>query len=259
MVNRPYRGSFKLVVSLLVVLLVGLSLVASTVGPTPDDGAIAFLRLTRGHWQIWLMNDDGTNPRQLTSSPADKESPSWCPGNEFIHYYTSVGVAMLVDVRTGREQMQDPFLAPIHPPRGPDGRLLEFPTNIRETLRQSGFAELAGPTCGDPSDPMGETVHLISSDLLPEGKAIAVLRRPVSNPEQLFELKLVDMAIPLDYGRFGSDGKPSSTARVLSANGTLAFVSTREGKPEVWIRNEAQELEQLTHLEACPACHLMHS
>jgi len=245
--KRLPLASFKFATALFSVLLVGLSFVARTAAPA-SDGAIAFLRLTRGTWQIWLMNADGTNLRQLTSSPMDKESPSWCPGAGIIQYYTSFGGAMLVDVRTGVEQLQEPLLPPIAAPRGPDGELLDLPSDLRRSLERSGFPQLAGLNCGDPVAPIGETVQLTASNLLPEGKAIAVLRRPDANPDQLFELKVVDTANALDFGRFRSDGKPSSTERVLSADGTLAFVSSEDGKSEVWIRKGALESEQLTHL-----------
>jgi len=250
--KRFHLTSFRLVIALSLVLVAGLSLVARTSPSNPDD-VIAFLRLTRGYWQVWLMNGDGTNSRQLTTSLIDKESPSWCPGNHVIHYYTSFGVAMLFDVVTGVEQMQEPLLPPIPPPQGPDGELLELPTDLRTTLRKSGFADIAGLTCGDPENATGETILLTASDSLPAGKAIAVQRRPAANPERLFELKLVDMANSLDYGRFRSDGKPASTDRVLSANGTLAFVTSGDGKSEVWIQAGTQEIEQLTHLGSSTA------
>ncbi|MGH9334861.1 MAG: hypothetical protein ACRD21_14060, partial [Vicinamibacteria bacterium] len=119
-----------LLVALFVTLLIGFSLVGRTAEPS-SDGAIAFLRLTRGYWQIWLMDENGKNPRQLTTSPVDKHSPSWCSGNQIIHYYTNHGVAMLSDLRTGREHAQEPFLPPIPPPQGPNGEILELPPGLR--------------------------------------------------------------------------------------------------------------------------------
>jgi hypothetical protein len=240
---------FKRVILLLVVPLIVLGFFGSTVSPSSDD-AIAFLRLTRDYWQIWLMNPDGTNSRQLTSSPSDKESPSWCPGNEVIHYYTSFGVAMLVDTKTGLEQMMDPLAPPIPPPLGPNGEVLEFPDDLRKTLRDTGHKELAGLTCGDPDDEVGETIELTVSDSLPVEKALAVLRRPEADAGRLFEVKFVDLGNALDYGRFASDGKAAKTDKVLSANGTLAFVSASEGKSELWIRRGEQDVEQLTYLGA---------
>jgi hypothetical protein len=40
---------------------------------------IAFLRLTGRHWQVWVMAEDGSKPRQLSFSAVDKYEISRAP------------------------------------------------------------------------------------------------------------------------------------------------------------------------------------
>lgn len=39
--------------------------------------SVAYLRLTGGYWQVWVVAADGQNARPLTSSPVDKTRCSW--------------------------------------------------------------------------------------------------------------------------------------------------------------------------------------
>ena len=47
----------------------------------------------KGHWNIWVMNIDGTEPTQLTSNDADNITPSWHPSGHWIVYASSKGTA----------------------------------------------------------------------------------------------------------------------------------------------------------------------
>ena len=39
--------------------------------------AIAYTHLTNDYWQIWVMDPNGNNKRQVTNSPQDKRDPTW--------------------------------------------------------------------------------------------------------------------------------------------------------------------------------------
>ena len=53
---------------------------------TPDHGHIVFDCFCQrggrhiGHWDIWLMNGDGSHARDLTKSATEERQPSWRPG-----------------------------------------------------------------------------------------------------------------------------------------------------------------------------------
>ena len=52
---------------------------------------IAFASNREGNFEIYVMDTDGQNPRQLTNSPADEWSPSWSPDGERIVFSSSRG------------------------------------------------------------------------------------------------------------------------------------------------------------------------
>ncbi|MBA2482237.1 MAG: PD40 domain-containing protein [Planctomycetes bacterium] len=44
-----------------------------------------------GHWNIWTMNMDGSQPTQLTSNDADNITPSWHPSSKWIIFASNKG------------------------------------------------------------------------------------------------------------------------------------------------------------------------
>jgi serine/threonine protein kinase len=65
--------------------------------PTPlpigGGGRIAFVSdRAEGILQIWTMNPDGSDPRQLTFGPGDKTQPKWSPDGSRLLYVTPGGM-----------------------------------------------------------------------------------------------------------------------------------------------------------------------
>lgn len=57
----------------------------STAAPTPDiNGRIAFHSERSGNFDIWVMNDDGSEPRRLTDAPERDIEPDWSPDGKLI-------------------------------------------------------------------------------------------------------------------------------------------------------------------------------
>ena len=46
-----------------------------------------------GHWNIWVMNVDGSDPTQLTSNNADNVTPAWHPSGQWILFASNKGTA----------------------------------------------------------------------------------------------------------------------------------------------------------------------
>ena len=47
---------------------------------------IAFMSDRDWHWEIYVMDDDGGNQRNLTNNPGDDKYPSWSPDRKRIAF-----------------------------------------------------------------------------------------------------------------------------------------------------------------------------
>ena len=115
---------------LLLILAAGAGFEHERIEAAPNEPRVVFLQLTSGYWQVWLMDGDGQPPRQLTSSPVDKHSPAWCPGNEVIHFSTARGDNVPLNLDTGEEHPQLPPMRGVEPPKDADGNPLVFESNF---------------------------------------------------------------------------------------------------------------------------------
>lgn len=53
---------------------------------SPDGRFIAFTSDRAGHWDIWVIDANGRNPRQITNSPMPELHPSWSPDGKQLVY-----------------------------------------------------------------------------------------------------------------------------------------------------------------------------
>lgn len=70
---------------------------------SPTEALMAYIHETEGYWQVWVMEDDGTQARQVTYSGQDKRNPTWSPDGAKIAYRTNNGQLYLVTVASGEE------------------------------------------------------------------------------------------------------------------------------------------------------------
>jgi TolB protein len=93
--------------------------------PSPDGKQLVYDSMVEGKYQLFIMDVDGKNQRQITRDPAGHETPSWSPDGKKIAYVSdrnghSVIYIMNTD-GSGEERLTDENAESIHPTWSPDG------------------------------------------------------------------------------------------------------------------------------------------
>jgi len=110
---------------------------------------------------LWTMSGSGSNPAQLTATPAD-DRPHWSPSGNFVAFMSSVrdGNNEIYRVDTSSREvirLTDNAAMDILPAVSPDGRWVAFVSNrdgswkIYAVPSTGGEASLIGPIVGDIS------------------------------------------------------------------------------------------------------------
>lgn len=86
-------------------ILFTLIIVASFAATVQANSRIAFLRYTKGYWQVWVMNKDGGAQKQLTFSQADKRDVSWFKDGKKLLVSTNLNDIYVTNLSTGKEKL----------------------------------------------------------------------------------------------------------------------------------------------------------
>lgn len=112
----------------------------SDIGPTwsPDGTRLAFARGSHGAEDIWVMYQDGSGQKRLTTNPAEDRAGSWTPDGEHIAYHSfretledpgSREIVIMDDDGTNQTQLTDNLVFDTFAHVSPDGEKIAFTSN----------------------------------------------------------------------------------------------------------------------------------
>jgi TolB protein len=102
---------------------------------SPDGSKVAMILSRGGSPNVWVCNADGTDFKQLTSSPEDESSPCWSPDGQWICFATKLrSRRVLAKVPTGGGPVQriptSGVSNPTDPDWSPDGKWIAFTSQM---------------------------------------------------------------------------------------------------------------------------------
>ncbi len=112
--------------------------------PGKGHSDIAFVASMNGNWDLFITDNNGNAPIQLTNTAYDEKDPYWSPDRKSIVYATSDGQLNLIDVakRETRQIAETKLGTPkVSPSFSPDGK-------------EIAFAQFRLPEQGDDTDLM---------------------------------------------------------------------------------------------------------
>lgn len=235
--------TFKIILILCALLLV--SCQQGRIGVTGEkkDNPILLSRLTGDYWQIWSMQPDGSNLRQLTNSPSDKRYPSWMQETGKVLYRTNNNNAFILDMITGQEERILTNLGFI-------GSVCQSPVN-QDLLITRFRTEILDSSNLWLVSPSGQNQRIITREVglqydpiwSPDGSRIAYIS---GHGYQTHELILMNS--DGSNRKQLTDNEALELLPMFSPDGAkIAYVSDIAGNYDIWIMDsDGQNAKQLT-------------
>lgn len=215
--------------------LIGLGLTVALCGRAMATGEIAYIAYSDPFWQVWVMNEDGTDRREISKSPYDKGRISWYPDGSHLLVNGTQGQIARLDTGSGEEvSIPLPIDGVADAVIGPNGKTIAFSASaagaadrndlwlvgvdgegLRKLTRMRGLQH--EPTWA----PSGDALYFLSGITGPTKRDHDVWRLEIESGsvQQLTHNALYHFDV------------------AVSADGSIAYSSNRTGDYEIWIRS----------------------
>jgi len=77
---------------------------------SPDGRSIAYEARGEGSWDLWIVDEDGTNPRRITTGPTQERQVAWAPDGRALFYIDDLQDVWTVRLNADREAEGEPQL-----------------------------------------------------------------------------------------------------------------------------------------------------
>ena len=171
---------------------------------SPDGSKVAMILSRSGSPNVWVCNADGTNFKQLTTSPEDESSPCWSPDGQWICFATKIkSRRVLAKVPAGGGEVQriptSGVSNPTDPDWSPDGKWIAF------TSQMGDFNICIVPAGGGTATVLVPGQH---PSWAPNSRTL-VLNRDTGSRQSLSVLDVMTKQVK-DIGRIsGNDSQPA--------------------------------------------------
>ena len=184
---------------------------------SPDSRWIAFdAQGEDGHWDIYLIDAAGGQPRRLTPQPSDEVLPSWSRNGKWI-YFTSNSSGRYEVMRMpdgGGESVQITHDGGFEAWESWDGKTLYY-------TKRSGSPLFARPLAGNEERQILESVRLLSFAVVENGIYHIVRRGPRGSFG--FEIRFLDLATGKDQVLNSVDLRPVQGLTVSPDRKTILY------------------------------------
>jgi Tol biopolymer transport system component/DNA-binding winged helix-turn-helix (wHTH) protein len=222
---------------------------------SPSGKKILYASAADVNQQIWIMNADGTNQRQLTSSRGTNWQPRFAPDESYVLFAsTRTGEAQIwrmnIDGTDQTQISEDAGSRPILV--SSDGRTIYYESPKTSNLKKISIGDDGKSTSTIVSDE-----RMFQPEISPDEKTVAYFSRQPNQPFQIALMSLADGKI-LKYFSI-ADEKSLPVKIVWSPDGQFLFylcegdkknvvwrLSSETGKSEIFVDLGADEVSDIS-------------